>query len=172
MRHSTIPGTVEPADGPPPPSRLAWDTETEILTCHVPDLRGTRGLTGSIELGDERGSVVTLDFAGGLLRGVEIVVWPPSEVRAGLAAPRPSGHARLFVPARPSQPGMAVVEFDTRLAVERSGDDRLIHLSVGGRRGSAAVALADRLLLELDQHDAPCGFWFLDVPPFPVGDRS
>ena len=71
------------------------------------------------------------------------------------------------MPSRPSQPGIAVVEVDLPLGVQRSPDESVLHLRVGSGRGREWVALADNLLVEFDPNGELAGFWLLDVPPFP-----
>jgi len=143
-----------------------WDAETEILSGSA-DVEGRDGLTGSIELEDSHGAVVTLDFEGGLMRGVEIVVWPPVKTRDGLAAPHPEAAAEFVVPALPDQ-GVAVVEIDVRLSAETNDDEGVIHLRVGGGRPQKAMALAENLLVDLDADGEVAGLWLLGVPPFPA----
>lgn len=158
---------IEPIDGELPHVGFQWDAETEILSGALEGVEPGRGLTGSIELEDAKGAVITLDFEGGVLRAVEIVVWPATETVQGLTPPEPGEQGRLIVPSRPSQPGIAVVEVDLPLGVQRSPDESVLHLRVGSGRGQEWVALADNLLVEFDQNGELAGFWFLDVPPFP-----
>ncbi|MDH3455733.1 MAG: hypothetical protein OER90_02730 [Gemmatimonadota bacterium] len=160
---------IEPLDGPLPRMDFHWDAETEILSGTAADVQGERGLTGSIELEDARGAVVTLDFAGGAMRGVEVVVWPAGRTDERLHPPTPASTGRFVVPGRPSQPGVAVVEVDIALAVESSRDESVMHLRVGPRRGSTAVQLAENLLIEVDAEGEITGFWLLEVPAFPQG---
>ncbi len=143
-----------------------WDAETEILSGSA-EVAGREGLTGSIELEDARGAVVTLDLQGGLLRGVEVVVWPPVKTRETLAPPRPVCGAEVVVPTLSDQ-GVAVVEIDVPLAAESSADESVIHLRVGSGRPAKTVALAQNLLLDLDARGDVAGLWLLDVPPFPT----
>ncbi len=145
-----------------------WDTETQILSGLAEDVQGERGLTGSIELEDKRGAVITLDFAGGVLRGLEVVVWPRLRTVDTLAPPDPDRRGRFTVPARPSQPGVAVLEIDVPLAADRSADESVIHLRVGRPRAVERVHVADNLLLEVDSGGDVAGFWLLSVPPFPA----
>ncbi len=158
-------GRVEPLDGDLPILTYAWDAETEILSCRL-DVEGTRGLTGSIELEDAQGAVVTLDVVRGTLQGLEVVIWPET-TRTSLEVPLPGERGRFVVPARPSQPGIAVLELDTVLWAEATPDESTIHVGVGRRRPTRVVALADHLLLALDEHGDLAGFWLLSVPPFP-----
>jgi hypothetical protein len=159
---------TESLEGPLPHLEYRWDAETEILSGMANAVVGPRGLTGSVELEDAKGAVVTLDFAGGVLRGLEVVVWPTVESVVGLAPPAADEQCRFVVPARPSQPGIAVLEVDVLLSVAASEDESVIHLKVGPRRGRRAVAVADNLLIELDAESEIAGFWLLNVPPFPT----
>ncbi len=163
---------VDVLEGDLPSVVFQWDAETEILSGVLQGVEGGRGLTGSVELEDRKGSVITLDFQAGELRGVEVVVWPATNTVAGLRHPEADRQGRLVVPARPSQPGVAVVEADVPLAVERSPDESVIHLRVGARHIVERVQLAHHLLLELDEDAELAGFWLLDVPPFPEAEGT
>jgi hypothetical protein len=160
---------MEALDGPLPRLDFHWDSETEILSGTAADVQGERGLTGSIELEDAKGAVVTLDFTGGIMRGVEVVVWPSVRTEERLTPPTPASQGRFVVPARPSQPGVAVVEVDISLAVESSQDESVMHLRVGPRRPFKVVQLAENLLMEVDNDGELGGFWLLEVPVFPTG---
>jgi hypothetical protein len=70
-------------------------------------------------------------------------------------------------PSRGSQPGIAAVEVDTALTIEKNGTESLFHLCVGRTRPVTVVRVADRLLVEVDKQARLAGLWFLDVPPFP-----
>ncbi len=70
-------------------------------------------------------------------------------------------------PSRRSQPGVAVVEVDASLTVEKNAAESVFHLRVGRTRAVKVVRVGDRLLLEVDKHSRLAGLWFLDVPPFP-----
>jgi len=168
MTDNRVGGRIEPVEGPLPHFDYVWDSETEILSASA-DISGERGLTGSIELEDSRGAVVTLDFAAGALRGLEVVVWPPTSTREGLEASPTDSPGRFVVPARLSQPGVAVLEVDVLLSADASPEEDVIHLQVGQRRPARTVALADNLYMALDNHGDFAGFWLLDVPPFPKG---
>lgn len=165
---NSVGARIESLEGPVPRMDFHWDAETEILS-GAADVQGERGLTGSIELEDARGAVVTLDFAGGVMRGIEVVVWPAGRTDERLHPPAPTSTGRLVVPGRPSQPGVAVVEVDIALAVESSRDESVMHLRVGPRRRCTAVQLAENLLLEVDADGEIAGFWLLEVPAFPQG---
>jgi hypothetical protein len=159
-------GHVETYEGDLPELDYHWDAETEILSGGA-EIMGGRGLTGSIELEDAKGAVVTLDFASGAMRGIEVVVWPTVRTKDDLKAPTPAHAGRLIVPARLSQPGVAVVEIDVRLFAETRPDESIIHLRVGAGQPVHCVALAQNLLIELDRSEEMAGFWLLGVPAFP-----
>jgi hypothetical protein len=163
---------IDPIVGELPRVDFQWDAETEILSGVIQGVEPGRGLTGSIELEDAKGAVITLDFEGGVLRAVEVVVWPPSSTVEGLTPPKAGEQGRLVVPSRPSQPGIAVVEVDLPLGVERSPDESVVHLRVGSGSGHESVALADHLLVEFDQGGDLAGFWLLAVPPFPESEGT
>jgi hypothetical protein len=159
-------GKLETVTDPVEPAVYRWDAETDILSCALTPPEGTRGFTGSIELEDSRGAVVTLDVEAGSLLAVEVVVWPERTVVPELAGPAPQRTARLTVPARPSQPGVGVLEVDVQMLVETSKDEAVIHIALSGGAPHEAVSLAGNLMVELDAEEELVGFWFLHVPPF------
>lgn len=159
-------GHVETHEDDLPMLEYHWDAETEILSGSA-EIMGSRGLTGSIELEDAKGAVVTLDFAAGAMRGIEVVVWPTVRTKDDLTPPAPERGGKLVVPARLSQPGVAVVEIDVRLFAETRPDESIIHLRVGAGRPVHCLALAQNLLIELDRGEEMAGFWLLGVPAFP-----
>jgi hypothetical protein len=159
-------GRLEPWDDALPHLTYHWDPETEILSGSA-DIGGDGGLTGSIELEDDRGAVVTLDFAEGALRGIEVVVWPTVQSRDGIEVPEATSAARLLVPRRLAQLGVAVVEIDVRVEAETCSDESIVHLRVGSGTPSRTVRLAGNLLADIDRAGELAGFWLLDVPAFP-----
>lgn len=159
--------SVQPLKGKLPSVAFKWDTETEILSGQFKGAGGADGLTGTVELEGVDGSFAVLDVMGGQLRGLEVVVWPETQIVAGLTPPSANEQGRLILPARASQPGIAAVEVDTRMAADKSPDDSVIHLRVGPQRRVKLVQVADHLMLELDDRSEIAGFWLLGVPPFP-----
>ena len=153
-------------NGPLPTVRFAWDSETEILSGRLAGVDADRGLTGSVELEGKDGSFVVLDVADGVMRGLEIVVWPRTETVAALTAPDPPAAGRLCIPSRTSQPGIAAVEMETALLIERSEDESTMHVRVGTKRKVTATRLGDGLILEVDRRGQIAGFWLLGVPRF------
>lgn len=162
-----ITANVEPLAGKLPQIAFRWDPETEILSGQFKATRQESGLTGSLELAGADGSFVLLDVASGMVRGLEVVVWPETDVVEGLTSPPPARQGRLVVPSRPSQPGIAAVEVETNLSAEKSPDETVIHLRTGVRRKVEVVQLADNLMLDVDATGQIAGFWLLRVPPFP-----
>ena len=126
------------------------------------------GLNGTVDLSGADGSFVVIDVAGGCLRGVDVVAWP-DDVRttAELAPPTAAKDGRVVFPSRRSQPGVAAVEVDTALTVEKNPAESVFHLRVGRSRPVIVVRVADRLLVEVDKQARIAGLWFVDVPPFP-----
>ncbi len=162
----TVEARVEPLMGKLPALSWRWDVETEILSGSLdPGSRGI-GLTGTVELTDAEGSIAVLDVAGGVLRGLDVVVWPEVRSVPALTAPRPAQDGRIVIPARSSQPGIAALELDTTLSVSTDPDERVFHLRIGSQRPVEVVRTADHLLVELDHRRQLAGFWLLDVPPF------
>ncbi|MGH7673079.1 MAG: hypothetical protein ACREMC_09265, partial [Gemmatimonadales bacterium] len=74
---------------------------------------------------------------------------------------------RVVFPTRQSQPGVAAVEVDTALTVEKNPTDSVLHIRVGRQRPATVVRVADHLLVEVDKQSRVAGLWLLDVPPFP-----
>lgn len=163
---------IDPLDGPLPTIRWDWDDETDILSGAMDGVRKSGGLTGTIELTDDEGSVAVVDVAGGRVQGLDIVVWPEVSEVATLAAPEASRDGVVILPPRPSQPGIAAVEVDTTLSVSANPRHDLLHLRIGTKRQVEAIRVADRLLIEVDGKGRLAGFWLLSVPFGPDGDPT
>jgi len=161
---------VEPANGAPAPVEYRWDTDTAILTAHLPDPGDGPGLSGSVELAGNDGSWLILDVKGGRLRGVEVAVWPDVRKRAGLRAPGEVESARLAVPARRAHEAVAVLQMDTAIDAEADPEESVIHFRLGGHRASRTVRIARDLLVDLDEREVLAGLWLLSVPPFPADE--
>jgi len=86
---------------------------------------------------------------------------------AKLAAPEPTKDGQVTFPTRKSQPGVAAVEVDTAITVEKNESDTLFHIRVGRSRSATVVRVGDHLLVEVDKQSRLSGIWLLDVPPFP-----
>lgn len=157
---------VEPLEGALPTVEWRWDTETDILSGGFRTRPQGSGLDGSVELTDEEGSVVVLDVAGGVLCGLDVVVWPEVDTVPGLAPPATPRTGRVLVPGRPARQGVSAVEVDTTLSVSATPDERTVHIRIGTRRDVEVVRVADRFLVELDHGRRLAGFWLTEVPPF------
>jgi len=159
---------VEPFPGRPPSVRWCWDVETDILSGSFRTSGKGAGLTGTVELSDDMGSVAVLDVAGGEIRGIDVVVWPEVTSRPGLAPPAPNRSGRVILPSRASQAGITSLELDTTLSMSTNPAQSIFHLRIGGRPSSEVVRIADNCLVELDHRSRLSGFWLLEVPPFPT----
>jgi len=158
---------VRPLADKLPTITYRWDPDTDILSGVLQDATGDKGLTGTVDLEGVRGGFVVIDVEDGAIRGLDVVDWPEDTVTVGtLVGPEPARDADVTFPARPSQPGVAAVELEAPLKVEKSSDESVIHIRLLGRGTPHAVRVADKLLLELDPEDRLVGLWLLDVPPF------
>jgi hypothetical protein len=142
-----------------------WDSETEILAGSIAELAAAARTACTVELEDSNGAVVSLDVAEGLLCGVEIVVWPASEVIPNIRAPDPIQNGSVFLPTA-ADDDLPVVEIDTALGCELAPDESVIHLMVGTKKAHHAVAVAKNFLVDLDADGSIAGLWLLNVPPF------
>jgi len=126
------------------------------------------GMNGTVDLEGGDGSFVVIDVAGGALRGVDVVTWP-DDVRtvASLVPPEPTKEGSVTFPKRLSQPGVAAVEVDTPLTVDKNQSESVFHIRVGRQRPTSIVRVADHLLVEIDKQSRIAGLWLLEVPPFP-----
>lgn len=156
---------TEPLTGPLPTLTWHWDAETDILSGAMTGAGKKTGLTGTVELTDDEGSIAVVDVNGGVVRGLDIVVWPEITEVDGLAAPLPARDAQVVLPPRSSQPGIASLEVDTTLSVAANPAHDVLHLRIGTKRPVEVVRIADRLLVEVDPKHRLAGFWLLAVPP-------
>ena len=161
---------IDALDGPLPTIKWNWDDETDILSGAMAGARKSGGLTGTIELTDDEGSVAVVDVAGGRIQGLDIVVWPEVTELHDLEAPEAARDGVVILPPRPSQPGIAAVEVDTTLSVSANPRHDLLHLRIGTKRQVEVIRTADRLLIEVDGKGRLAGFWLLNVPFAPEGD--
>lgn len=160
-------GQIDELAGDLPGLEFVWEPATEILSGKILGAGGNLGYTGSIEFEDARGAVLTLDVQLGVFVGIEVVVWPAMGVVEDLGAPEPDRQGRLVVSARPSQPGIAIMEIDVPIAGRKSPDGAIVHFQVGELGAKDRVAVADGLVLELDRFGDLAGFWLIGVPPCP-----
>jgi hypothetical protein len=159
---------IEPLGGKLPKVSYRWDPETDILTVACKGVSKSRGLTGTVDLEGADGSFVVIDVMGGVVRGLDVVTWP-DDIRTvdALRAPEPAQDGRIVFPTRQSQPGIAAVEVDTAITIEKNPRESLFHIRVGRARPTTIVRVADHLLLEVDKQMRLAGLWLLEVPPFP-----
>jgi hypothetical protein len=163
----TIAVELEPAEGSCPDVEYRWDSDTDILTARLNgNARGT-GMSGSVEIEGTDGSWVVLEVAAGRIGGVEVAVWPDVVKYPGLVPPAVVEEARVLIPARTPDVGLASLEVETPLLAEADDAERVIHFRVGARREVRTVRLARDLLLDLDPQSSIAGLWLLNVPPFP-----
>lgn len=158
---------VEPPVGQPGEVRYTWDPDTDILSARVLAESGGIGMSGSVEVEGSDGSWLILDVDAGRINGVEVAVWPDIQTLADLAPPDAVEDARVMLPQRRSQPGIAALEADMPIVAEADGTERVIRFRLGEPRATRVVRLARDLLLEVDQHSQIAGLWLLNVPPYP-----
>ncbi len=154
----------------PSPTAIAvvpfrWDLETEILTGSVGGLVAAATSHCTIELEDSLGAVVSLDVADGYLCGVEVVVWPKSDIIPNLRAPDATREAGLFLPVTVDAE-LPILEVETTLSCELAPDESVIHLIIGQADPSQSVAIGKNLLIDIDATGMLAGVWLLNVPPF------
>ena len=157
---------VEPLTGPLPSIGWRWDPETDILSGSFKGNRKSGGLTGTVELTDDEGSVAVLDVNNGVICGLDIVVWPEVATVPDLRIPGQLTDGRVVVPSRPARAGVASVEVDTTLSVRTNATESLFHLRIGPRREVEVVRVAENFHIEVDQNGGLAGFWMSNVPPF------
>jgi hypothetical protein len=159
---------IEPLAGALPALAWRWDAETDILSGAFKVNRTGTGLTGTVELTDEVGSIAVVDVHNGVICGVDIVVWPEVGTASELAVPDKLTDGRVVVSAKAAKSGVSSLEINAPLAVTTNRSETVFHLCIGPRREVDAVRVADHLLVEVDRSGALAGFWLTDVPPFPA----
>ena len=160
--------SIQPLGGKLPKVSYHWDQETDILSVACKGVAPSKGLNGTVDLEGADGSFVVIDVADGSLQGVDVVSWPDDvRTQPDLTRPEEAEDGRVVFPTRRSQPGIAAVELDASLTIEKNATESVFHLRVGRTRPVTVVRVADLLLVEVDKHSRLAGLWFLDVPPFP-----
>ena len=159
---------IEPLAGALPSLAWRWDPETDILSGAFKGNRAGGGLTGTVELADELGSIAVVDVHNGVICGLDIVVWPEVGTVADLAAPGKLTDGRVVLSSKGVKAAVTSVEVNAPLSVMTNRTESVFHLCVGPRRDVDLVRAADRLLIEVDRDGALAGFWLTDVPPFPA----
>ena len=147
-----------------------WDPETDILTGAVKRTvkKDAPGLTGSVELEGADGSFILLDVVAGLIRGVEIVVWPDVQTVPVLVPPAAPKQGDVELPTRRSPSTVSAVEVDTILAIDTNADESVFHVRLSTARPLTAVQVADGLIAEIDERNELAGLWLTGVPAFPA----
>ena len=163
----SIDAHIEPLGGKLPTVAWRWDPETDILSGAFKANRKVGGLTGTVELSDDEGSVAVLEVSDGVICGLDIVVWPEVDTASALAVPAQLTDGRVVVARRPSKPGISSVEVDTTLSVRTDRSETVFHLRIGLSRAVEVVRAADHLYIEVDAEGVVAGFWLTGVPPFP-----
>jgi hypothetical protein len=143
-----------------------WDPETDILSGSFKGNRKSGGLTGTVELTDAEGSVAVLDVNGGMVCGLDMVVWPEVSTRSEIQVPTRLTDGRVVLASTGSRAAVASVEVDTSLSVETNASESIFHLLIGPRRAVEVVRAADNFYVEVDQQGGLAGFWLTNVPPF------
>lgn len=154
---------------PGPLPAFAWrrDAETDILSGTFASTPKGAGFTGTVELNDDEGSIAVLDVSGGVLCGLDIVVWPEVTIMPGLAAPVEARSGQVVVPSRAAKRGTASLEFDATLTASADSTERTYHVRIGTRRPVEPIRIADRFVVEVDASQRVAGFWLEAVPPLP-----
>ena len=159
---------IEPLDGKLPKVTYHWDPETDILSVACKGAAKASGLNGTVDLEGDDGSFVVIDVAGGMLRGLDVVSWPDDiRVVPQLEVPSDAKNGQVVIPSRKSQPGVAAVEVDTALTVEKTPDESVLRIRIGRTRAASVVRVGDQMLVEVDKQSRLAGIWLLGVPPFP-----
>ena len=158
---------IEPLEGPLPVLAWRWDPETDILSGAFRASRKAGGLTGTLELTDDAGSIAVVEVNEGVICGLDVVVWPEVVTTRSLAVPAQLSDGRVVVARRPSRPGIASMEVDAPLSVRTDLAETVFHVRVGDERPVELVRIADHLLVEVDGDGIVAGFWLTGVPAFP-----
>ena len=151
-----------------PSVEYRWDADTDILTATLNSGAKGQGMSGSVEIEGSDGSWLIFDVSGGRITGVEVAVWPDVRKVSGLTPPADAAPGLVTIPSRPSQPGVASLEIDTRLVADADASERTIHFRFGGARSMRAVRVAQDLIFDVDDSNHIAGVWLLNVPPFPT----
>ncbi len=166
----TLAAHIEPLTGRLPTIGWRWDPETDILSGAFKASRKVGGLTGTVELTDDIGSVAVLDVNDGVICGLDLVVWPEVTTTPLLQVPAQLTEGRVVAAKRPSRPGITSMEVDTSLAMRTDPHESVFHLRIGALRPVEVVRVADHFFIEVDPDGLVAGFWLTGVPPFPAFD--
>jgi len=148
-----IPIQVEPAAGTAPAVEYRWDPDTEILSAQLTPRTAGSGMSGSVEVEGADGSWLILDVSSGHINGVEVAVWPDVHTRNSLQPPGSVEDARVVVPKRRSQPGVASLEVEIPVLAETDEAERVFHFTLGRPKKIRTVRFARDLLLDVDDRE-------------------
>jgi hypothetical protein len=162
-----IRATATPVPVPLPAFPFRWDLETEILSGRQ-EVEGTAGgFTGSWEIESPTGAVLTLETTGGVLGGIEVVVWPDVE-RAALTVPHEAPVGRVVLEA-PGGEKRGVVEVEAPITGAATASETLVRLAFGTAR-ARSVRIAANVIVDLDADGHLAGLWLEDLPLFQQGE--
>ena len=162
-----IRATVTAVPAPLPAFPFRWDIETEILSGRQEVEGPPTGFTGSWEIESPTGAVLTLETTGGVLGGIEVVVWPDVE-RAALAVPRKAPAGRVALEA-PGGQKTGVLEVEAPITGAATASETLVRLAFGTAR-ARSVRIAENVVVDLDADGHLAGLWLEDLPLFPQGE--
>jgi len=161
---------IEPGTGTTneTPVDYRWDADTDILTAALRTSMVGEGMTGSVEVMGSDSSCLLFDVTSGRIAGVEVAVWPDVRKQSALTPPGQVEDARVTLPTRASQPGIASLNVDLSLVAEADQAERTFHFRIGKAKPARVVRIAKDILLDVDERNRLAGVWLLNVPPFPA----
>lgn len=159
--------SIVPAPAPLPPFPFHWDQETEILSGRHDLPRAATGFTGSWEIESPTGAVLVLETTGGVLGGIEVVVWPDVE-RAVLTVPHEAPPGRLVLEAPDGQTA-GVLEVEAPIGAAATASETLVRLTFGPPR-TRSVRIAANVVADVDADGRLAGLWLEDLPLFQQGE--
>jgi len=162
IRASTL-----PAPAPLPPFPFHWDVETEILSGRRDLPPASTGFTGSWEIESPTGAVLVLETTGGVLGGIEVVVWPDVE-QAALKVPHEAPPGRVVLEA-PNAQTAGVLEIEAAIGAAATPSETLVRLTFGLPR-ARSVRIAANVVVDLDAEGRLAGLWLENLPLFPQGE--
>ena len=99
---------------------------------------------------------------------MEVVVWPQGETVREMSLPSTDRKGRLRVLPDGTISDSGVVELEVPLSCTRAEDQSKVHLVLGRPGKVEVVALAENLLVDVDEGGELAGIWLIGVPPFPT----